>query len=234
MLRDARLLSARMLSENVRELTFDPGEGFGFVAGQWVNLRIPQPSPAEPLVRAYSIASPPRADGTYDIAVTRVSSGAMSNHLHALEPGAVLSQSHAQGFFTLGEPVRPLLFVATGTGISPIRSMLLSLRASPPDVPVTLVFGNRTEVDVLYGDDFEALARDWPRFSFVPTLSRPSASWSGRRGYVQAHLAEATKALGGDCDAYVCGLNKMVADVRKLLRGELGLERGRVHTERYD
>jgi len=220
----------------VRELTLDPGEGFTFVAGQWTNLRLSQPGSEEPIVRAYSIASPPRSDGTYDIAVTKVEGGPMSTWLHAIEPGASITQSHAQGFFTLQdlEPRRPILMIATGTGISPIRSMLLSLESSPPDVPVALLFGNRTEDDVLYREDFERLARTWPRFTFAPVLSRGPTSWSGRAGHVQAHLPEMIAALGKDTDAYVCGLNRMVSDVRGLLRKEHGLERGRVHTERYD
>ncbi|MEO7095513.1 MAG: FAD-dependent oxidoreductase, partial [Polyangiales bacterium] len=240
-LREARLISARMLSPAVRELTLDPGEGFTFVAGQWVNLRLPRAPGAEgeQIVRAYSIASPPRPDGTYDVAVTKVESGPMSTWLHAVEPGTPITQSHAQGFFTLDERAleagRPLLMIATGTGISPLRSMLLALEATPPTVPIALLFGNRTEDDALYRDDFERLAAKWPRFVFAPVLSRAPSSWSGRRGHVQAHLVEMLGVLGGtNVDAYVCGLNRMVGDVRNLLRKEHGLERGRVHSERYD
>ena len=238
-LREARVITGRRLSPVVRELTLDPGEGFSFVAGQWVNLRLPlAPGPptekTEPVVRAYSIASAPRPDGTYDLAVTKVEGGPMSTWLHAVQPGTPVTQSHAQGFFTLDEPRRPILMIATGTGISPIRSMLLSLVAAPPDVPIALLFGNRTEDDILYRDDFEGLARGFRRFTFAPVLSRASASWSGRTGHVQAHLSELLGVLGKDVDAYVCGLNRMVGDVRSLLRKEHGLDRGRVHTERYD
>ncbi len=76
-----------------------------------------------------------------------------------------------------------------------------------------------------------------------PTLSRPDDSWTGRRGYVQHHVAELWKELRGggegqgepaDVHVYICGLNRMVASVRELLRGELGATREQVHSERYD
>jgi ferredoxin-NADP reductase len=223
-----------MLSSYVRSLTFDPGADFRFVAGQWVNLRMPTAPGQEEVVRAYSIASGPRSDGTYELAVTKVEGGPMSNWLHALEPGATVVQSHAQGFFTLDEPSRPVLFVATGTGVSPFRAMLEAMKDDRPDDPVTLLFGNRTEEDILYCAEFEALAREWPGFTFVPTLSRPSPAWTGKTGYVQTHLRELLAPHGTNVDAYVCGLNKMVADVKQLLRKEIGLDRQRVHGERYD
>ncbi len=233
-LRDATLLRTKTLTPSVRELTFDAGGEFRFVAGQWVNLRGPAAASGEPLVRAYSIASAPSDDGVYSLAVTRVTGGPMSNWLHELSEGARVVQSHAQGFFTLEPVVRPIVMIGTGTGVTPLRSMLLSLTSEPLDVPVTLVFGNRTEEDILYRDDFESLAARLPSFTFLPTLSRAAAGWSGRAGYVQAHLAELVERTGKNADFYVCGLNRMVGEVRNLLRKELGVERQRVHTERYD
>lgn len=233
-LREATLLRARTLSPSVRELTFDAGRDFRFVAGQWVNLRGPADAAGEPLVRAYSIASAPSDDGVYSLAITRVTGGPMSNWLHELAVGARVVQSHAQGFFTLDPVVRPIVMIGTGTGVTPLRSMLLSLVDDPPDVPLTLLFGNRTEEDILYRDDFSALSARLPTFTFVPTLSRGATGWTGRSGYVQAHLPEIVDRVGKDADFYVCGLNKMVADVRSLLRKQLGVDRQRVHGERYD
>ena len=232
---EARLTAARMLSSSVRELTFDAGRDFRFVPGQWISLRLPQPN-GEELNRAYSIASPPREDGRFDIAVTRVEGGPGSQQLHTIEPGASFRLTHAQGFFTLATPHRPVLMVATGTGVSPLRSMLLAARNDPDcaDERFVLLFGCRTEHDLLYHAEFEALAREWSSFRFVPTLSRADASWHGRAGYVQLHVPEMVKSLAGDCDVYVCGLNKMIREVRHVLKDQLGFTRERIHTERYD
>jgi ferredoxin-NADP reductase len=234
-LRTARLVAARMLTPTIRELTFSPEIPLRFTPGQWVSLRIALAN-GEFVQRAYSIASTPRADGAFDLAVTRVEGGPGSTALHELQLGATVEHTHAQGFFTL-EPVdRPILFVGTGTGVTPLRSMLMhALLTEDLQQKMTLVLGVRTEQDLLYGDQFAQLAASsGGRFEFVPTLSRPSATWTGRAGYVQTHLTDLVQRHEGEVDVYVCGLQKMIKEVRALLRTALKLPRERVHSERFD
>ncbi len=179
--------------------------------------------------------SPPSDDGIFDLAVTRVEGGAASTFLHSIPVGATVEISEAQGFFTLPDaPSLPLLFVATGTGVAPLRAIARSALSSGTTVPITLLFGVRTEADLLYRDEFESLARTHPGFTFVPTLSRPDTLWAGRRGYVQDSVPAMVASLGGSCDAYVCGLQAMIREVRRVLKIELGLPRQQIHTERYD
>lgn len=234
-LRTARVVATRMLTPTVRELTFLPLEPLRFTPGQWVSLRIPTAN-GEFVQRAYSIASNPRVDGTFDLAVTHVLGGPGSTALHAMQVGQELEHTHAQGFFTL-EPVdRPVIFVGTGTGVTPLRSMLLhALNDAELTQPFTLVLGVREEKDLLYGEEFLQLSRKFAgRFTFIPTLSRADERWTGQRGYVQTHLRPLVERFAGDVDVYVCGLQKMIKEVRAVLRTELGLPRERVHTERFD
>lgn len=235
----AVVIRARALSETVRELTLDVGEAFPFVPGQWINVYDRSAGASEPLKRSYSIASARRADGTLDLAVTLVPGGPMSTRLHAVAPGDALEISHAQGFFTMTPPRRHVLWIATGTGVAPFRAMAgdLELRSAAQEDArrIELLFGARTEAELIYRDEWGALAQVWPGFAYLPTLSRGGEAWSGRRGYVQLHLAERVEALGGpaEVDVYVCGLQKMVGEVRKLLR-DLGVAKDRLHHERYD
>ena len=142
--------------------------------------------------------------------------------------------SEAQGFFELEDPVRPILMVATGTGLSPFRSMLEGFVALGKTLPkTTIVLGVRSEEDILYAEEFNAL-KAITNLNFIPTLSRPSDNWSGLKGYVQTHIPKLVAELGSDCDVYVCGLNKMVKEVRTVLKTQLGFDRDRIHTERYD
>ena len=240
---DARLVAARALSPSVRELTFARADGapFGFEPGQWVSLVL-DAGGAE-LRRSYSIASPPDGTPRFDLTVTHVLGGPGSSLLHAIEPGAAVTVIGPQGFFTRPlAHVPPSLFVATGTGVTPFRSMLRAALAAGDRTPTWLLFGVRREEDILYREELESLAAAHPHLRFVPTLSQPDTpAWTGRRGYVQAHvrellgeLAALPAAEGRPPHAYICGLQRMVGSVRELLRKDMGLPRERVHTERYD
>jgi ferredoxin-NADP reductase len=246
---EARLTQARALTPSVRELVFErlDGQPMEFVPGQWVStlLGIGE-APAEPggaeveMRRSYSIASSPDGSGRFEIAVTRVQGGPGSTRLHTLEPGAVLRFIGPQGFFTRPAPAceLPALMIATGTGVTPMRSMLRAAAACGRRSTVWLLLGVRQEEDILYEAEFRALAREHPFFRFEPTLSQPRGPWNGRRGYVQAHI----RALWGELaargegapHAYICGLERMVGSVRELLRKDMGLPRQHVHSERYD
>jgi ferredoxin-NADP reductase len=233
---DARVVAARRLAPAVRELVLEREDGRAFVfdPGQWVNLVLPVPGGE--IKRAYSIASAPEEGSPrFEIAVTYVVGGPGSHYLHELPPGARLRAIGPQGLFTRAAAEdTPSLFVGTGTGVTPLRSMIRAALAAGGRAPLALLFGARHEDDILYRDELAALAREHPRFRYDVTLSQPGAGWAGRRGYVQVHLAELLAGAGEGPHVYVCGLDRMVSAVRGILRNELGVDRRRVHTERYD
>ena len=240
---EARLVRARVLAPQVRELVFARVDGapVDLEAGQWVTLMLPLPGLPTELRRSYSIASPPRGTPEIEIAVTHVEGGAGSRYLHDLEIGQTLKVQGPQGFFVRGKGTgKAALFVGTGTGVTPLRSLLLDALARDDRNPLVLLFGVRTRQDLLYAGELAELAAAHPNVRIEPTLSRSDDDWTGRRGYVQHHVAELWNELRGetetpaDVHVYICGLNRMVASVRELLRGELGATREQVHSERYD
>jgi len=242
---DVRLARARMLSPSVRELAFERTDGatFAFQAGQWVSLVLPL---AEGEARrAYSIASPPSGTPGFEIAVTHVSGGPGSTYLHELPIGSPVRVIGPQGFFTRalgqgGAPAGPpSLFVGTGTGVTPLRSMIRDALDHGDAAPMDLIFGVRREEDRLYVEELDALAARHPNFRVFYSLSRAAPGWAGRVGYVQTHVEALWRELearsgGAAPHLYVCGLERMVGAVRDLLRKQMGVERKQVHSERYD
>jgi CDP-4-dehydro-6-deoxyglucose reductase, E3 len=236
---DVRLARTRTLSPLVRELTWERLDGapMEFQAGQWVSMVLPL---AEGEARrAYSIASPPDGSPRFEIAVTKVQGGAGSCYLHDLEEGRTLRAIGPQGFFTRPRGIRqPAIFVGTGTGVTPLRSMIRDALATGDRSPMRLLFGVRHESDRLYDAELEALAAAHPNLHVLYSLSRPADGWAGRRGYVQSHVEGVWRELEargeGPVHAYICGLERMVGAVRDLLRKQMGVDRKQVHSERYD
>jgi NAD(P)H-flavin reductase len=155
-----------------------------------------------------------------------------------MREGEVLRAIGPQGFFTRPR-AQPTLFVGTGTGVTPLRSILLDALAHGDDVPMTLLFGVRHLEDRLYQDELAALAERHPSVRLEVTLSRGPDDWNGRRGYVQTHIHELWSDLvargeGRPAHAYICGLERMVGAVREILRKQIGADRRQIHTERYD
>ena len=233
---DAHVLRSVALSEFTKHLELEVVgvTRFGFVPGQWLSVKTNTPD-GEEMTRAYSIASPPSENGHVAFCLNRVQDGFMSNHLCDLAKGATITFQGPFGDFILRPPLRDTVFIATGTGIAPFRSMLHWLLADQDRYQgrqFWLLFGARTEQDIYYREEFERLAAKHDNFRFLPTLSRADDSWKGLRGYVQQHLGEIV-GMRTDMHAYICGLDKMVKANRELLKS-LGWDRTSIRYEKYD
>lgn len=227
----ALLRATRDLAPDVRHFEFEieDVERFDFTPGQFVSLH--GHLGGKQITRAYSLAAPP--DGNrIELCLNRVEGGLFSPHLFTLAPGDAVELTGPVGYFVPKPVVRTTVLVATGTGIVPFRAMLPSLLGAAGEHTVTLLFGTRRKESILYNEEWENWERTHSRFRFWPTLSRAGEEWTGRRGYVQASLAE---ALGGslDADVFVCGLKAMVDEVRALGKS-LGLDRKQIVYEKYD
>ncbi|MDD9941684.1 MAG: FAD-binding oxidoreductase [Myxococcales bacterium] len=233
--REVELVDASPLSPSVVGLRFRclDGAPLAFTAGQWVNLHV-SAAGAEHR-RAYSIAglSPPDRPDLFDLAVTHVEGGVVSSTLHAASPGYRCLMDGPHGLFTrTGLLEQPALFIGTGSGLAPLRAMLHEALGLPTRPRLEVLFGCRTQADILWRDELEAMAADGAASVYV-TLSRPDADWQGMRGYVQEHVA-AVVGTGPRPHVFICGLSPMVKGVRATLKRDLGYDRKRIHSERFD
>jgi ferredoxin-NADP reductase len=226
----ARLIESHELAPNTRHFEFATLDwNAAFVPGQF--LSVTASVGEDEITRAYSIVSPPGGNRVA-LCANLVQDGHLSPFLFSLKPGDEIDFKGPYGAFILRRPVSDSIFVATGTGIAPFRSMLLSGLHEHPDQRFTLIFGVRYEHGLLYDDEFRALAGRYKNFDYRPTLTRPPEKWTGRTGRIQRHTLD---ALGDrrDIDVYICGLREMVDDLRAKLK-EIGLDRKRIVYEKYD
>jgi ferredoxin-NADP reductase len=232
----ARLVRGVNLSDRTKHLEFKISgrDRFDFTPGQFLSIREPRPD-GKLVTRAYSIASPPRGNSTFDLCLNRVDEGFMSNYLCDIEEGHEIHLHGPHGHFVMRPERRDSVFIATGTGIAPFRGMVQWLFADESrhkGHEFWLVYGTRYGEDIYYREEFEAIARKNPNFHYVVTLSRPHSTWTGCCGYVQEHVREIVKDRN-DMEAYICGLNAMVSANRQQLK-DLGWDRHQIIYERYD
>lgn len=242
-----KLVGKRMLAPSVAHLTFtrDDGQPLDFVPGQFIQVHFNY-ADGTPTRRSYSLATihdhALGAGDAVEIAVSYVPGGAATALFEGLEPGGTVQASGPFGRFCLmpGDDNRRYLLIATGTGVTPYRSMLplLEKAIAARGIEVVLLFGARSPEELLYGEEFRAFARRNPGFRFVPCFSRqlpepgsPHDHPDVRHGYVQQFLAEFAPDAQGDI-AYLCGNPNMVDACFEALKAA-GLPVPRIRREKY-
>ncbi len=228
---EARLIESVEIAPDVRHFVFEAPElaKIEFTPGQFVSLT--GIAKGKKITRAYSIASAPLGTNRFELCLNVLQEGAFPPHLFSMKPGDAVEMRPPLGQLVLRNPDRGAILVATGTGIAPFRS-ILHAHLNENSQPFTLIFGVRYEHSLMYGAEFEEMARCFPHFRFWPTLTRPDFAWTGRTGRVQAHLHEAV-GESRDTDVLLCGLKLMVDDVRNILK-EMGFDRKQILVEKYD
>lgn len=232
-----------MLAPAVRHMAFERADGkpFAFIPGQFVQIHFHY-ADGKPTKRSYSVATV--GEGTtapierVEIAVSYVEGGAATALLAGLAAGSAVDASGPYGRFCLmdTDTNRRYLLVATGTGVTPYRAMLPRIRelTATRGCTFALVYGARNETELLYGEEFEAFAREVPGFTFHPCFSRAMravARPNDRSGRVHVALAELKPDAANDI-AYLCGNPDMVDQAFAVLK-EAGLPVPHIRREKY-
>jgi ferredoxin-NADP reductase len=214
-----------------RTLTLDVPAWPGHRAGQHLDVRLTAEDGYR-AERAYSLASAPGEPPA--ITVERLEDGEVSPYLvdEVLEGDEFEVRGPVGGYFVWGpEHGGPLLLVAGGSGVVPLRAIARHRRLSGGEVPARLVYSARTLDDVIYREELEAAD---PGLDVILTLTRSRPpGWTGRSGRVDADLLADVAWPAADAPlAFVCGPTSFVEAVAAGLV-ELGYDPARVKTERF-
>jgi predicted ferric reductase len=127
-----------------------------------------------------------------------------------------------------------LVFLAGGIGVTPLMSMLRHMRDTQADISVLLFWGNKTETDIIFQAELEALtAGEKPHLQVVHVLSQAGADWAGEKGYLSAELLRKYIKDGfAEKTYYICGPPVMTDLALRLLR-ELGVPVGKIDYEQF-
>lgn len=191
-------------------LRLPPGSKLFYLPGQYIDVI------NNGLRRSYSIANAPRHDGKLELQISRVEQGVMSNYwFNGAQVNDLLRLEGPLGTFCL-RTIEPenIVFLATGTGIAPVKAILEELDLSPELIRgkhIHVYWGGRAASDIHW-----RVTTNSVDVRFVPVLSRPCASWVGRTGYVQQALVADRIDLRSSV-VYACGSDAMIHSARTLL-----------------
>jgi ferredoxin-NADP reductase len=218
----------------VRSLVLRCAEWPGHLAGQHVDVRLTAEDGYQ-AQRSYSIASAPEDDDLV-LTVERLEDGEVSPYLvDELRPGDQLElRGPIGGYFVWDEPLGgPLLLLAGGSGIVPLRSMLRHRAATSSSVPARLLYSSRALREVIYREELARLgAEDATDVRFTLTRESPPG-WTGYRRRIDRELLDELAWPAADrALTYICGPTAFVETAASGLV-ELGQDPGRIRTERF-
>ncbi|MDD5623854.1 MAG: FAD-binding oxidoreductase [Candidatus Peribacteraceae bacterium] len=223
----------KKIATAVFEFALEKPKGFTFQAGQFVLFQVPlagNPQDIQP--RAFSIAASPEEGELLFVAKIKEGGRAGRWISEALRVGSAVSFQGPLGAFLLdAKTQKDCLFIATCTGVAPLRSQIVSALTRGDTRRMDLLFGVRSEENMFWKNDFEDLAKRHPNFHVHFALSQPSGAWTGLKGHIQDVLSQAVPDFARR-SIYICGNTEMTKEVKALCLAA-GTPKEEVHMEGY-
>lgn len=210
----AKIQSIEKLTDNVIQiiLRLPPNSNFGYNSGQYVNIT------KGSIKRSYSVANSYRESGSLTFLIKKYENGQMSNYWFddAKENDLLRIEGPIGSFFLRETEVENIIFLATGTGIAPIKAILesVSLCGQKYENKKFWIFnGARYESDLFWRpNELNAISN----LNYIPVLSRASENWNGEKGYIQEIVLKSGIDLT-NAQVYACGSNNMIESAKETL-----------------
>lgn len=217
----AKIQAINKLNDTVIEvsLRLAPNSNFEYNSGQYVNIT------KGSIKRSYSVANAYRESSVLTFLIKKYESGLMSYYWfdEAKENDLLRIEGPIGSFFLRETEAENIIFLATGTGVAPIKAILESITQSPKKLSnkkIWIFSGARNEKDLFWQPNE---LNEILNLNYIPVLSRASEDWEGEKGYIQDIVIKKNIPLD-NAQVYACGSNTMIESAKKLLT-EKGLNK---------
>ena len=207
-----------------------------YTPGQYVQLLTPvYEKSSEEVYRAYSISSDPAEKNFIELIIRLVPNGICTTYcFEYLKVGDEVKINGPYGKFRLSQSAAPIVFIAGGSGMAPIKCMLHHMKNTGNKRKATYYFGGNKIKELFMTDLMKTFESDLPDFRFVPVVAMPEEgeNWTGERGLVtEAVRKKLTDA--SEYEAYLCGSPGMIDASIKVLK-ELGVREDKIFYDKFD
>ena len=230
--------------ERITDLNYDTkeirlklpeGEEIHFKAGQYFHFTAPPYGEnPEPVYRAYSVSSSPSDTNAVEIIVRLVPGGICTTYMfEILKEGDAVSINGPYGEFHLRDTDAEIIFIAGGSGIAPIKSILHDMKEKQNPRKATFFYGVNTVKDLYHVETMRQFEKDLPSFTYIPSIGRTvmDDAWQGETGLVTEVLDKHLKD-GGRMEGYLCGSPGMIDASMKVLV-QKGIPEDRIFYDKF-
>ncbi len=226
------------LTHDIKQFRFEllEPETIDYIPGQYVQLLTPiYEKGGEEVYRAYSMSGDPADKGAIETIIRLVPGGICTTYcFEYLKPGDEVKLNGPYGDFRLSDTDAPIVFIAGGSGMAPIKCLLHQMKNTNSARKATYFFGANTIKDMFMIDLMRSFEAELPGFTFVPVVanSQPGENWDGELGLV-TEAVERRLEEPDRCEAYLCGSPGMIDAAIKLLN-KLGVENDRIFYDKFE
>ncbi|MFO7611275.1 MAG: 2Fe-2S iron-sulfur cluster binding domain-containing protein [Clostridia bacterium] len=203
------------LTRDIKEYRFEfrEGEEISFKAGQYMQIETkPYGKVKERAIRAYSISSPPSDNKGIELIIRKVPGGVCTTYMHEhVREGDEVMITGPYGEFYMRDDSDDYVFMAGGSGMAPIKSIISDILEKKLDKKMIFFFGAVTKKDLFHTEFFRELEKKHGNFKYVPALSNPGPDdeWEGETGLVTDVMKRYVET-GRNRHAYLCGSPGMI------------------------
>jgi len=227
----------RYLTYDIKEFRFElkNPDSIEFTPGQYIQLLTPvYEGSSEEVYRAYSMSSDPAEKGVIETIIRLVPGGICTTYcFEHLKEGDSIKLNGPYGDFQLSETDAPIIFIAGGSGMAPIKCILHHMKNTGNNRPAVYFFGVNEPRDMFMLDEMKQFEKELDNFRYVPVMARPDSNsdWHGETGLVtEAVQRNVTNAA--EAEAYLCGSPGMIDAAIAVLK-QLGMPENKVFYDKF-
>ena len=225
------------LTHDMKQFRFELMEPkkIDYIPGQYIQLLTPvYEKSSEEVYRAYSISSDPADKNAIELIIRRVPGGICTTYcFEYLKVGDEVKMNGPYGDFKLSDTEAPIIFIAGGSGMAPIKCMLHDMKNTNNKRKAMYFFGANKVEELCLEDLMHHFVSELADFTFIPVVTAPeeNKSWDGEQGLV-TEAVERNVKNAGECEAYLCGSPGMIDAAIEILE-KLGITEDRIFYDKF-
>lgn len=228
----------RFLTPDIVELRLKllSPNSISFLPGQYILLKMPPRGDSKTLMRPFSIASSSKETSFIELNIRLNPEGVFSPWIfNSLQEGQEIGFSGPRGNFYIQNTNNPMLMIAGGSGMAPVRSILKTMADNDIQRKVLFFFGAVSQKDLFYIDEMAELKNRLSDFRFIPALSGEplQSDWNGERGLITDVVDRSLDGELSQYEAYLCGKPAMIEGCIKVLESK-GIVREKTYFDLFN